>query len=92
MTLETTQELVAEEEAMVMRLRNKNGQMVFSPNKISVDDLPTEPAKDKTIKSSSQRMRAVLFVLWKEKKIQTDFELFYREKMEDIINKLKEQI
>jgi len=46
--------------------------------------------------SQSQRLRNVLFLLWKEKfkkkEYEKGFESFYQEKMEIIINSLKNKL
>lgn len=44
-------------------------------------------------KSPSQRLRSVLFILWEQKgRPQADFEIFYRMKMEDLINVIKNML
>lgn len=43
-------------------------------------------------KSPSQRLRAVLFVWWEQKGRPDDFEVFYRMKMEQLINVVKNKL
>jgi len=44
-------------------------------------------------KSPSQRLKAVLFVLWKQTgEPENDFDLFYKLEMEKIIDKIKEKL
>lgn len=43
-------------------------------------------------KSPSQRMRAVLFLLWKEAKTDEPFETFYGKRMESLIEWLKSKL
>lgn len=47
---------------------------------------------EKWEKHPSQRMRAVLFRLWEQTDQKKTFEEFYREKMEQLIEMLKEKI
>jgi hypothetical protein len=52
-----------------------------------------DPATFDEIKSPSQRLRAVMFVVWKEVKGgQGDFESFYRAQVERIIEQYKEKL
>jgi hypothetical protein len=46
--------------------------------------------QEKGAKTPSQRLHATLFVLWTQKGSQGDFETYYRQQMENIINKIKE--
>lgn len=43
-------------------------------------------------KTKSERLRGVLFVLWKEKGGEGDFDAFYRTQMEKIIDIIKSKI
>lgn len=43
-------------------------------------------------KSPSQRLRAVMFVWWEQLGKPEDFEVFYRMKMEDLINFVKRKL
>ena len=65
--------------------------MAFRPNQFSVDDLPKEAAEDKN-KTPSKRLRAVLFVLWKQRGEHGDFEVWYREQIEKIIINIKTKL
>ena len=49
-------------------------------------DLYDEP------KSQSQRLRAVLFVLWKQEGEEGDFKKFYKQKTEEIIQHFKNKL
>lgn len=44
------------------------------------------------LKSPSQRLRGVLYRVWEITTRQTDFETFYRQKMEYLINHFKSQL
>jgi len=43
-------------------------------------------------KSKSQRMRSVMFLLWKQQGEKGNFKDFYSEKMESIITKMKDKL
>jgi len=65
------------------------GWLLFSPNKFTTDDLPKEQAEDKD-KTPSKRQRALLFLIWKQlNQPNGDFEIYYRNRMEKNIDKLK---
>jgi hypothetical protein len=71
--------------------RDELGWLLWSPNKFQTEDLPKEQAEESQ-KTSAQRLRATLFVYWKQKGQQGDFEVFYREQMEKIIDWLKSKL
>jgi len=57
-----------------------------------------EPAELKEVKgefdhkSPSQRLRGVLFVMFKQKSVPGEFEDFYRKEMETVINRYKKEL
>lgn len=85
-----TPELEAEDITAFASLRNKNLAMLLQP-------LGNEPKELKEIKGEfdsktpSQRLRSVLYVLWKETDGTGDFEEFYRKRMNSIIDRIKEK-
>lgn len=89
-----TQELNSTEGGFLLAMRNRPGWLTFSPNQTTAAELPDAEAPEfKSDKSSSQRLRATLFVLWKQQYGGTgDFELFYRQQMERFIDKVKEKL
>lgn len=68
--------------------RDEFGWLLWSPNKHQTDDLPDEPATDER-KTPAKRLRAVLFILWKQQGSRGDFEVFYRERMGKLIDMIK---
>ena len=67
-------------------------ELFFSVNQeITTIDIEQE---NKEGKSASQRLRAVLYRIWEQsdKTTYPEFELYYRAKMERIIEQLKEKI
>jgi len=89
-----TQEIDSENAAKIMMMRKKLGVFVFAEtgiNEKDIKDLP-EIKLERNEKSPSGRLRAVLFVYWEQYKIQEQFDIFYRRKMEDFINVIKEKL
>jgi hypothetical protein len=90
--------------AKVFGLKDKLGWFFFAeheeklPDKIDAAKLP-EIQLEEGEKSPGQRLRATLYVYW-EQNIKgkpgaiggPDFELFYRQQMEKIINQVKERL
>jgi hypothetical protein len=63
-----------------------SGEMMEEIDKVSVDMI-------ETIKSPSKRMKAVYFLLWKQSNEgYEDFELYYRWKIEAVIDFLKNKL
>lgn len=91
-----TQELSPEETAHIFEKGNMQVWTAIAESPISVEDLeiPEQMAETET-KSPSQRLRNAIYVLWKAKedpKYQDAQNLFYKDKMERIINWVKEEI
>lgn len=71
-------------------LQGKNVQMTIKPT----DETPEDILEIKTEideKTPGQRLRAVIFLLWK-KKSEGDFESFYRRTMEKVIDQFKQKL
>lgn len=71
--------------------RDDLGWLIWSPNKIQLDDIPTAPATDES-KTPAQRQRAVIYLQWKQQGQKGSFEEFYHKKMERVIDYLKSQL
>lgn len=89
-----TRELTAEEIFTIMSLRHAEGWLCFAPNQEDLQ-VPEEQA-ELDEKSSSERLRAVLFVYYKQ---ETEagryvglFDTFKKEKMEQIIQFVKNKL
>lgn len=82
----------------IISQKDKLGYLFFGVKQIEAVDLLNLPKVDKSkymdAKTPSQRLRAVLFLLWQQtsKENKTEFEDFYIEKMEQIINWIKEKL
>lgn len=88
-----TPELVPDEMAHLFGLIRKSGWLLISPNRIEEKDIPDVDAPTEAgDKTPSQRLRAVLFVLWEQQRAKGDFDGFYRRAMEHMINQVKEKL
>lgn len=84
----STPELSTNEKALFMELQGLNLDLVITPR----EELNVETEKiDKELetKSSSQRLRAVLFIYWKQLGEKETFEEFYRLHMNKLIDFIK---
>jgi len=93
LTLGTAKEL-GNDTATVFSLVHSEGWFVYSSNDdITEADVPTEKAESGThAKSSSQRLRAVIFVYWQQNGKSGNFEDYYRTQMEKLIEGVKEKL
>ena len=90
-----TRELPPTHMATLFALRNMEAWAVIAPHLADIDeaDIPQEkPDPALGTKTHSQRLRAVLYVLWEQKGKQGDFESFYRVQMEKVIETVKENL
>lgn len=71
--------------------RDELGWLLWAPNEVQVEDIPKEQAEENQ-KTSGQRLRATIFVWWQQQGGQGDFEVFYREKMEKLIDMVKSKL
>jgi len=79
--------------ATLMRLNQSFGWMIFCPEETTHIAVPKEPPREFRVdKTHSQRLRATLFVWWKQLGGEGDFERFYREKIEAIIGWVKDKL
>jgi hypothetical protein len=92
-TLES-QELNSAEMAVLFELRNKQVYTAFKETPIKADELDIkEPLTEfKNDKSPSQRLRAVLYCYWEQHKPTKDFDAFYKAKIEEFINLVKDKL
>ena len=87
----STPELDNTEKVAFMELQGMNTTMTIVP----LDELNVLEMKvkgDLEQKTPSQRLRNVLYILWKQGHTDTDFEEFYKKQMETIIGKVKEKL
>lgn len=90
-----TREMTAEEIFTIMSLRNSEGWLSFAPNENELPETPEENAEVES-KTISQRIKAILFILYKQStekgKFVGTFDSYYKEQGEKIITKLKDLI
>ncbi len=87
----STQELSAEQFSELKTHLNAFGWLVFAEAGVKDSDVPKEIVEDKD-KTPSKRLRSTLFVYWKEKVNDGDFDKFYRSKVEAFIETIKEKL
>lgn len=87
----STNEVRPEDVLALMQMKNAFGWLMFRPNEFMPSDIPAEDAED-TNKTPSKRLRSVLFVLWKQRGSKGDFEEFYRQKVELVIQEIKSKL
>ncbi len=83
-----TNELTESDFGLLKRMHNSFGYVLFAPNEFKEEDLPVSEASDES-KSPSQRLRAVLFILWRQKGGKGEFESYYRNMMQQFIDDVK---
>lgn len=91
-----TPELSSAEKAAFMELQNCNVRLLIEPQDYAVDG-KTEIKNPLGTKSPSQRIRAILFVLFKQLQAKGQmkdktYEVFYVEQCEAVIASYKEQL
>lgn len=68
------------------------GWLLFSANEHQESEVPKTLAKRDGGQSPQQRLRAVIFVYWKQLGAKGDFESFYAQKIEQFIDRIKENL
>ena len=69
----------------------KLGHLIFKENEVLNEEIPEEEADDGE-KRPSRRLRAVLFVRWKQAGKEGDFESYYRLQVENMIQVIKSKL
>ena len=86
-----TQELNTEEKVSILNYLGSQGWLLFRDNEIKDEEVPQEDS-DLEPKTQSQRIRACLFLLWRQNGEKGDFQEYYKMQTEKIINHLKEKL
>lgn len=87
----STPELTPDEKVAFMELQNTELKVLIQP-------MDNEPAELKEVKGQfetktpSQRLRAVLYIHWKQASGEGEFEDHYRRQMDQIINQYKSKL
>lgn len=87
-----TAELNGDEVSILADNFQGEGWLVYKPNsEVQVADIP-EGYADPGVKSPAQRLRAKIFILWKQKGSKGDYESYYRTSIERLITIIDEQL
>ena len=86
-----TQELTSDKKLALIELQNQFGYICFAPSEAEAADIP-ETQPDDTRKTPAQRLRAVLYCLWKQGEQLDTFDAYYRGKMETLIEHYKTKL
>ncbi len=90
-----TQEMSGEDAAKLLSMQQDLCWLVIAPSEAEADQVEVpqgRPEVGMTAKTPSQRLRAVLFVLWKQLGSRDDFEDYYRTQMERFIEIVKSNL
>lgn len=79
-----------EELAALMHLQEKELNVLIQPLEGASETLKMDGSAD--LKSPSERLRAVLYVYYRQNNIQDDFDTFYKRKMNDFIEHIKSKL
>ena len=95
------QEMPADQEAIVLKARNKYGYFLYNESEITetdVEAIPDYKPTEKGDKSPAQRLRAVLYRLWEQTgkvdmyRQPCDSDTYYKQIMETLINQHKDKL
>ena len=87
----TTPELNPQEKALFFELQGMNIGLEITPSDVEkVEDYQVEAELEQ--KSQAQRIRNVLFILWKQNPEKMEFADYYKNKTEKYIDSLKARI
>jgi hypothetical protein len=87
-----TNEVTKADKVMLMEYYQTFGWLLFQANEHQESEIPKELAKRDTGQSPSQRLRAVLFVMYKQMDVSSDFEVWYSQQIEKFIDRVKENL
>lgn len=87
----STPELTADEAAAFLQLHGANVRMMIQPQDVEADAL-VEVKTELEAKTQAQRIRACIFVAWKQGGKKGDFESYYQNQTEKIIDWLKTKL
>lgn len=95
--VDTQEDLIPQAQAMIFGFKGKLGVFAFAKSEVREEELiiPNFRPSEEDNKSPSQRLRGVLFKVWEHRgrvdryKNKCDFEIFYRQEMEHIMDEYK---
>lgn len=86
-----TQELTPDDFALLKSHLGKFGWFVFKESEIQDEDIPSDDIEEDSI-SASERLRRIMFVFWKQKVNDGDFDAWRRKYLEKLIGKIKDTL
>ena len=87
----STREISSDQYAELQRHLGAYGHLLFAETDVAENDIPDDIPDDNQ-KKPSQRLRAVLFILWKQQGAEGDFNAWYRAQMEKLIDHYKTKL
>lgn len=89
-----TRELSGDSAVTLMDNLLSEGYLLYSPNDdLSEADVPDEKADSMTgKKTQAQRLRAVIYLIWKQAGSNGSFETYYQSYMEKLIDQIKAKL
>lgn len=87
----TTPELTGQQKLVFIELHQKNCKMLLTPQDED-EEPPLEVTSEIEQKSPSQRLRAVMFVWFKQLNLPGTFDQFYAGQVELVIDKIKAKL
>lgn len=89
-----TRELAGSDAAVLLGLANKEAWLLISPDDSldNVDVPKARPDSGTGQKTPGQRLRAITFLIWQQAGKPGDFEDYYRQRMERIIEQFKAKL
>ena len=87
-----TNEVSKDQKVLLMEFYQSFGWLLFAANEHQESEIPKDTAKRDSGQSPSQRLRAVLFVYWKQLGGKGDYEAFYQQKIEQFIDHIKSNL
>lgn len=87
-----TNEITKAQKVELMDFYQSFGWLMFAANEFQESDVPKINAKNDIGKTPSKRLYDVIFVYWKQLGGKGDFEQFYKQKMEQFINHIKDNL
>ncbi len=90
-----TRELTGDAMATLFKLARQEGWLVFASHEDTITEIDIPDEKPNAMlgtKTQAQRLRAALFVLWKQRGEKGNFDDFYKQMTERFIDWVKEKL
>ena len=89
----TSKEMEEVDKTILFSFHLKDIWLALKEQPVNAEDIKVKKETvDRGEKTPSQRLRAVLFVLWEQSKKTGDFDTFYKQKLEQFIDRVKENL